>query len=161
VHSLRDWLNGEERATMRGRATLLLKDLAALYSVRSENRQLPSFLQWVRIRALTSKRAWTEPQRRMMQNAGRYHAKKGLLLTVLLLLVATLGGFLAYLETSWANHAAVLVRLLKTADIAQVPGLVEELEPYRYLTNARLEEENKKAEPESREKLNTSIALLP
>jgi hypothetical protein len=78
-----------------------------------------------------------------------------------LLLAATLGGFLAYLETYWANHAAGLVRLLQTADIARVPGLVEELKPYRSWANALLEEEHKKAAPESREELNTAIALLP
>jgi serine/threonine protein kinase/formylglycine-generating enzyme required for sulfatase activity len=160
VHSLRDWLNREEQATMQGRARLLLKDLAALYSGRPENRQLPSFLQWVRIRILTSKRAWTGPQRRMMRKAGRYHAKRGLLLTVLLL-VATLGGLVAYLETYRANRAAGLVRLLKDADIGRVPGFVDELEPYRYWANALLEETNNQATPESREKLNTAIALLP
>ena len=54
-----------------------------------------------------------------MRKAGHYHAKRGLLLT-LLLLVATSGGSVAYLETYLANRVAGLVRLLETADIAQV-----------------------------------------
>jgi formylglycine-generating enzyme required for sulfatase activity len=105
---------------------------------------------------LTSKTAWTEPEQRMMRKAGRYHAKRGLLLAGLLL-VAMLGGF----ETYRANRAAELVRSLEKADIAQVPGIVEQLEPYRYWANALLAEANNKAAPDSPEKLNTAIALLP
>jgi formylglycine-generating enzyme required for sulfatase activity len=160
VPSLRDWLTRKQKETRRGRAELLLADRAALWNARPENRQLPSLLQWLQVRWLTAKKHWTLPQRRMMRKAGRYHAKRGLLLT-LLVLVATSCGLGAYLYTNQANHAAGLVRLLETADIAQVPGIVEELEPYRYWANARLKEANHKAAPGSRQKLNTSIALLP
>jgi formylglycine-generating enzyme required for sulfatase activity len=156
VRSLRDWLNREEQATRRGRARLLLKDLASLYSARPENRQLPSSLQWVGIRLLTSKRTWTEPQRRMMWKASQHHAKRALILAVLLLLATLVG-----LEVYRANRAAELVQLLETADIAQVPGIVEEIAPCRHWANARLQETNEKAAPDSRQKLNTSIALLP
>ncbi len=156
VHSLRDWLSREEQATMRGRTGLLMKDLASVYSARTENRQLPSFFQWIRIRLLTSNKTWTQPQRRMMGMAGRYHAKRALRLAVLLLL-STLVGLYAYR----ANRAAELVRFLEAAEIAQVPGIVDEIAPYRTWANARLEESNKKAAADSRRKLNTSMALLP
>ncbi len=156
VHSLRDWLTREEQATARGRARLLIKDLASLYSARPENRHLPSFLQWGRIRLLTSKKNWTEPQQRLMQKAGRYHAKWALILSMLLLM-GTFVGFAVY----QASRAAELVQLLETAEIAQVPALVEAIAPYRSWANTRLDEINAKAAPGSRQKLNTSIALLP
>jgi serine/threonine protein kinase/formylglycine-generating enzyme required for sulfatase activity len=160
VPSLREWLTEEKRKTWKGRAELRLAERAALWEVQPQNRLLPAWWEWANIRLGTRPRTWTPTQRRMMRKAGRYHAKRGLLLMVLLL-AATSGGLVAYLETSRANHAAGLVRLLETADIAQVPAIVEELEPYRYWANARLEEANNKAAPESRQKLNTSIALLP
>src|SRR5262249_56967961 len=71
VHSLRDWLPRKRRETRRGRAELRLADRAALWSARPENRRLPSVLEWANIRLLTRKREWTEPQRRMMRQAGR------------------------------------------------------------------------------------------
>ena len=57
----------------RGRAELLLADRAAVWNARPENRQLPSLLQWLQIRWLTTKKNWTPPQRKMMRKAGRVH----------------------------------------------------------------------------------------
>src|SRR5262249_29235870 len=52
VHSLRDWLTRKQKETRRGRAEVLLADRAAVWNARPENRQLPSLLQWLRIRWL-------------------------------------------------------------------------------------------------------------
>ena len=118
VQSLRDWLNREEQATRRGRARLLMKDLAALYRARTENRQLPSFLQWARIRLLTSKQTWSAPQQRMMRKAGRYHAKRAFLSGVTLLALL-LGATLVGLQVYGAHHADTLVEQLENADCAR------------------------------------------
>ncbi len=71
VPSLRDWLTRKQKETRRGRAELLLADRAVVWNARPENRQLPSFSQWFRIRWLTAKKHWTPPQRKMMRKADR------------------------------------------------------------------------------------------
>jgi hypothetical protein len=87
VHSLRDWLTRKQKETRRGRAELLLADRAAVWNTRPENRQLPSLRQWCSIRWLTQSKDWTPPQRKMMRQASRYHALRGLVLAALLALV--------------------------------------------------------------------------
>jgi formylglycine-generating enzyme required for sulfatase activity len=184
VPSLRDWLTRKQRETLQGYRELLLTELASWqaakpveyrrlqetlggraelrlaertveWNAKQESRYLPTLWEWFNIHLFTRRQGWMASQKKMMRRATHYHAVRGLLLTILLL-VATLGGFVTY----WASHAAGLVRLLNTADIAQVRGIVEELEPYRYWANARIEEANNEAAPESRQRLNTSLALL-
>ena len=77
VPSLRDWLTRKQKETRKGRAELLLADRAAVWGARSENRQLPSLLQWLQIRWHTRKTNWTAPQARMMRKAGRVHLARG------------------------------------------------------------------------------------
>ena len=50
VPSLRNWLTHKQKETRRGRAELLLADRAAVWNARPENRQLPSVIQWFRIK---------------------------------------------------------------------------------------------------------------
>jgi hypothetical protein len=53
------------------------------------------------------------------------------------------------------------VHRLLDADIAQVPGIVAEIEPYRQWANRLLRNENDKAVASSRKRIHTSLALLP
>jgi serine/threonine protein kinase/formylglycine-generating enzyme required for sulfatase activity len=126
VHSLRDWLSRKQRETRRGRAELRLVDRAALWSARPETRRLPSVLEWANIRLMTSKREWSEPQRRMMGRAGRVHGMRGLGLAILIAL-ATWGGIEGYGDL----RASALVESLKTANITGVPALIEQVRGYR------------------------------
>ena len=64
-------------------------------------------------------------------------------------------------EQSNAGHAADLVRSLLTADTAQVPAIVAALEGYRPWADPLLRQENEQAADDSRQKLNTALALLP
>jgi eukaryotic-like serine/threonine-protein kinase len=73
VPSLREWLTRKQRESRRGRAELRLAERAAIWEDKPENRHLPSVAEWVRIRALTRRKDWTEPQQRMMWRAGRVH----------------------------------------------------------------------------------------
>src|SRR5205085_1936665 len=91
VHSLRDWLTRKQKETRRGRAELLLADRAALWTARSENRQLPSLLQWLQIRWLTEKQNWTAPQRQLMAKGARYHGVRGLATIALVILLSWAG----------------------------------------------------------------------
>jgi formylglycine-generating enzyme required for sulfatase activity len=163
VPSLREWLTRKQKETRRGRAELLLADRAALWNARPENRLLPSLPQWAALRVLTRKRDWTDPQRRMMRRATRYHALRGAVLAVLLLAGALvgLGVRSRVVEQDRARHAAGLVQRLLDADTAQVPGIVAELEGYRAWADPLLRQEYDRAADGSRQQLHASLALLP
>jgi formylglycine-generating enzyme required for sulfatase activity len=163
VPSLREWLTRKQKESRRGRAELLLADRASVWTARPEVRQLPSLIQWATIHWLTNKNRWTEPQRKMMNKAGRYHAARGLALAGVLL-VTTLVGLRLHsevIERSNANHAAGLVARLLDADTVQVPGIITEMEGYRPWTDPLLRQELEKESSESRQRLHTSLALLP
>jgi formylglycine-generating enzyme required for sulfatase activity len=163
VGSLRDWLTRKQRETRRGRAELLLADQTAVWNARPENRQLPSFLQWLQIRWHTRKRDWTPPQRKMMGKADRFHAVRGLAVTLLLAAAtgAMLGARAHVEERRKAIYAAGLVQSLLNADTAQVPAIVRALNEYRQWADPLLKEENDQATLNSRLKLHASLALLP
>jgi serine/threonine protein kinase/formylglycine-generating enzyme required for sulfatase activity len=163
VPSLRDWLTRKQKETRRGRAELLLADRAAVWNARPENRQLPSLLQWLQIRWLTQKKNWTPPQRKMMRRARWHHALRGLALAAVLLVVVVSGVLIrsGVVVQQKMTHAEGLVYRLLDADIAQVPGIVSEIEPYRQWADPLLRAENNRAADNSRDKLHTSLALLP
>ncbi len=163
VPSLRTWLTRKQKETRRGRAELLLVDQSGLWSARPENRQLPSLAQWTGIRLLTREKEWTEPQRKMMRKAGRYHAVRGMALAFLLASLVSAGLAIRHqaIEQSKAHYAAGLVQRLLDANIGQVPGIVTEIEPYRGWADPLLRETNAEAANPSRHKLHTSLALLP
>ena len=155
VPSLRDWLTRKQKETRRGRAELLLADRAAVWNARPENRQLPSLLQWLQIRWLTAKKNWTPPQRKMMQKAGRYHAVRGLVVVLVLLLLGR-GGYEGY---GWLR-AESLVDSIATAETADVPGLVKQLPAYRRWADRRLRQRLHDSAEDSKERLHASLALL-
>jgi serine/threonine protein kinase/formylglycine-generating enzyme required for sulfatase activity len=163
VTSLRDWLTRKQKETRRGRAELLLADRAAVWTARPENRQLPSLLQWVRVRLLTTKKNWTAPQRQMMRKATRYHALRGLALMAFAVLATLVGlGVQNSLdEQSRAKTAAGLVQKLLVADAAGVPDILQDMEDYRGWTDPLLRQEYARARDDSRAKLYASLALLP
>lgn len=73
VPSLREWLTRKQNETRRGRAELKLAERSAFWNAKPENRQLPSLLEWFRMRTLTDAKHWTLPQRTMMRKAARVH----------------------------------------------------------------------------------------
>jgi serine/threonine protein kinase len=97
VPSLRDWLTKKQKETRRGRAELCLEELAASWNAKPENRQLPTLREYLNIRMFTERRRWSEPQRKMMDKAGRYHAVRGLSIAMLLIVEALRGLSLAAL----------------------------------------------------------------
>jgi serine/threonine protein kinase/formylglycine-generating enzyme required for sulfatase activity len=163
VSSLQDWLTRKQKETGKGRADLLLADRAAVWNARSENRQLPSLLQWVQIRSHTRRKNWTPPQQKMMRKAERYHALRGAAVAVLLAMAALAGLTIRdQVEARRkATYADGLVHTLLNANIAQVPAIVSEMAAHRQWTDPRLREENDKAAVKSSQKLHTSLALLP
>jgi hypothetical protein len=69
VPSLREWLTRKQQETRKGRAELKLAERAGLWNAKRESRHLPSLAEWLRIRTLTDKSKWTEPQQKMMRTA--------------------------------------------------------------------------------------------
>jgi serine/threonine protein kinase len=156
VHSLRDWLDRKQRETPRGRAELRLKERAALWSARPENRFLPSLPEWANIRLRTRAKDWTGPQQRMMQRAGRLHGLRALGAAALIALLGW-GGIEAYGNL----RAAALVGALKTAYTTDVPPIIRQLSGYRRWADPRLVRLLEGYEPTGREHLHAGLALLP
>lgn len=115
VPSLRYWLEEKLPETRRGRALLRLKERAATWEAKKENRQLPSLAEYVRIATLTRRRLWTEPQRRMMRRARRH--------------LATVWGTMAMAATLTIFGALCFYRLQqRKAEINEVRGAVDALQ---------------------------------
>jgi len=158
VHSVRDWLARKQKETRRGRAELLLADRAAVWDARPENRQLPSLLQCLQIRCLTKSRNWTQPQRAMMQKAGRNQAMWGLVVAVVL----ALSGWGGY-EVQGNLRAQALRERLLDANTHEVPVIVRDMARYRRWLDPLLHDAHLQAEKgnDPRQELHTSLALLP
>jgi formylglycine-generating enzyme required for sulfatase activity len=157
VHSLRDWLTRKQRETRRGRAELRLAERAAAWDSKPENRHLPAWWEWANIRLYTRMRDWTPPQRRMMRRAGSYHAVRGGLLALALVVLAFAGWW-----TFGALEARARVENLLTAKTADVPDIIRGLEPYRRWAPPLLRDTFAEAERDGNERrqLHASLALL-
>jgi serine/threonine protein kinase/formylglycine-generating enzyme required for sulfatase activity len=158
VPALRDWLTRKQKETRRGRAELLLADRAAVWNARPENRHLPPWWEWARLRLLTSKKDWTEPQRRMMRKAARHWALFGLVTLAFWTLVG-----LALNEGYGRFQARALERRLLDANTDEVPAIVQDMAPYRRWLDPLLHEALVRAgrDNDPRRQLHTSLALLP
>jgi serine/threonine protein kinase/formylglycine-generating enzyme required for sulfatase activity len=158
VPSLRDWLTRKQKETRRGRAELLLADRAAVWNARPENRQLPSLWQWCSIRWLTRKKTWTPPQKKMMRQATRYHAVRGLMVAALLALLGW-GGY----EGHGPLKAHGLRDRLLDANTSEVPAIVQDMAPYRRWLDRLLHDAYAQAEKDNNrtKQLHASLALLP
>ena len=127
VPSLREWLTKKQRETARGRAEMRLDEFSQLWNDKPGPQRLPGLLEWASIRTLTRKTAWTAPQRKMMAAAGRRigapighdrrgHGGRGV------------GGNGRQSEIQ-AQRLEGMVDQLATAEVANVPEIVTELEP--------------------------------
>ena len=141
VHSLRDWLTHNQRETRRGRAELRLAERSASWNAKAENRHLPTLWEWLRIRTLTHRRNWTDPQRAMMQRASRFHRSRLTIAAVLMGLLAAAGFYTwnrvdRYQRELLAQKAIDqeatriegLVGSLVSAEPNQLPNIVKELD---------------------------------
>jgi serine/threonine protein kinase/formylglycine-generating enzyme required for sulfatase activity len=156
VHSLRDWLTRKQKETRRGRAELLLAERAALWNSKPQNRHLPAWWEWANIRLLTKKKDWTTPQRKMMRKAGWYHALRLFEITGFFMLLSW-GLFEGLMYLSAVN----VVQALRSADTAQASQLIFGLDDFlQHWATPKLRQMYEQSEPQSKERLHASLALL-
>ena len=163
VPSLREWLTRKQKETRKGRAELKLAERSAVWNAKPERRHLPSVWEWARIKWLTEKDSWTEPQRKMMETAGRVH---GVRLTMLLGLFAatSLTGLHLrdrVIEANNDERATGFVTALTNAKIDQIPDILDDLRADRQWVDPKLMDALPKHAADSDERLNLSLALLP
>jgi serine/threonine protein kinase/formylglycine-generating enzyme required for sulfatase activity len=154
IPSLREWLTRKQKDDKQGRAEILLEDLAAVWNVRREQRFLPSLHQWVTIRLWTQKRRWKEPERKMMQRAGRYHRFRVGIVAAFLLLAGW-----GLWEGSGYEAARQRVGQLTAAETVDVETYRERLRPYRRWARPQLQRlVDGKADDKTR--LHVALALV-
>lgn len=156
VPKLRSWLAREKRGTPRERVVLRLAELASLWNIRREDRNLPNAAEWIYIRLLTKPRSWTETERRMLMRAERVHGRRlmGAAALTALIVWAAIEGF-------GSLCASALVESLQKAATSEAPTIIAQLSPYRRWADLRLLHVIAKSDERSRERLNASLALLP
>ena len=163
VGSLRDWLNQKQQETLRGRAQLVLAERSELWAARKEVKQLPSMLEWVRISFWTRDRERSDGEKQVMKAATRRHTRS--LLSALMLLLLVSAGVLWTKSTLDRQHQRELVSekvaALVTADIEQVPELLDELKIMPGDVVPELNNMLATQEESSAGKMFASLALLP
>ncbi|MSR58478.1 MAG: serine/threonine protein kinase, partial [Planctomycetaceae bacterium] len=163
VPSVRRWLNLKQAETAQGRAELRLAERAALWHCKRENRHLPSLWEFLKIRLLTEKKRWTEPQQKMMRKAGRVHITHSSLAALSLAIVAAVGMSIGgrIEEQREKDSASSLVQQLVSADIGLVPGIAKQIEGHRRWADPLLTQAFEDAETGSVAKLHAALALAP
>jgi hypothetical protein len=157
VHSLRDWLTRKQKETLRGRAELRLQERAAQWSSKPETRQLPSLVEWARIRLFTRNRDWKSSQRRMMGKADRFHVTRFCAAASILILLAA---------WAWDYHgqlkAGALEETLLRPGMGGVSHILDEMSHYRRWVQPRLQEiaEQAESENDAEKQLKVQLALL-
>lgn len=163
VPSLRDWLTRKQRETRRGRAELRLAERASLWNAKPENRHLPAWWEWARIRCLTRSNKWSVPERKMMRRAGRYHGIRATILAAILVVMTFTGLHIRdrVIENSNRQRAEGLVEVLLSAEIGAVPQIIKDIGEYRQWADPKLTEACEVGKETSREHLHASLGLLP
>ena len=163
VPSIREWLIRKQRETRQGRAELRLGVWSSVWNAKPENRNLPSWWEWLGIRWFTDKKKWTEPQRKMMGKAGRVHGIRWGIVAAMLVVASIVGVSVrhAVVEKQNATRAEGLMDALVNSDSTKVPDIVTSLEQYRKWADPLLKAKFDQAKEGSNQRLNMALALLP
>lgn len=162
VPSLREWLTRKQKETRKGRAEIRLAERSALWNVKPENRHLPSLWESAGICTLTDRKKWTEPQRSMMDRAGRVHFIRSGLAAALVSVLVMVGIRLNNAATARRNDAEAtrLVEGLLNADTSQVQTIIENLAGYRSWAKDDLAAALADSTDDSNAKLHAALAML-
>ncbi len=157
VTSLREWLTRKQKETRRGRAELTLADRAVAWHQRQENRQLPTFWQWLLIKSHTVKENWTQHEQRLMARATRHHVLRSTLaVACICIFVGTARECYGRLKAGYLSD-----RVLEST-AANLPNIVDSLSPYRKWVEPLLKKAYSEAEEkhDGQKQLRASLALL-
>jgi formylglycine-generating enzyme required for sulfatase activity/energy-coupling factor transporter ATP-binding protein EcfA2 len=132
VPSLREWLTRKRKLTRKGRAELTLEERAALWNAKSESRNLPSLLEWLRIRILTQSKFWTSAQRSVMANASSYYTRR---------IAFMLLGFLILTLAIIKVEANRRFQILLSCDLDKFPEIANGLNPFVSLVKGEIKTE--------------------
>lgn len=143
VPSIRDWLNRKRRETLRGRAELLLDERARLWNATGDRKQLPSLLEWMRIRCLTRQRDWNPRERQLIQMTSRYHgARVAIGLAALTIMIGVAVAAYGHVRGAW------LINNLQTAETANIETVVRQIQNNSFWTRGKLRSKLKLADPD-------------
>ena len=156
VPALREWLTAKQRETRRGRSDLRLAEISELWNLRPRRKLLPSCWEWLSISIFSSKRQWTDSQKKMMRVATRSSLIWAMLTALLL---AAIGWGAWDLRGRFA--AAASVERLQTADIKNIPSILEELGRYRRWTKRELRAITDDGTQSQSQRVRAGMALLP
>jgi serine/threonine protein kinase/formylglycine-generating enzyme required for sulfatase activity len=156
VPALQQWLVRKQQETFRGRAELRLAERAALWSSRPKYRHLPNWWEWADILLFTKKKLWAATERKMMSTATVFHSIQA----VILILGIAAASFIGW-QIQKSSHAHNLVSRLRVADINRVEEIIDEINQYRYWTDAELVRIINEQGSSDEERLRASLALLP
>ncbi|MFN0051746.1 MAG: protein kinase domain-containing protein, partial [Planctomycetales bacterium] len=156
VPALRDWLTRKQRETRRGRAELRLEEHSELWNSRPLSSHLPAWWEVGNILLLTRRKLWTPEQGKMMRAAIVRQGKSAALLAGLLVVLGIIGW-----ETNGRIRAATLSDRVVQAETPRLPKILQELDPYRRWSEAKLRAAREQAEPNSTPWVNATLALLP
>ncbi len=173
ITALRNWLSRKKRETRRGRAELLLEEQSGFWNTKRTNRYLPSLLEHLRIRLLTSPNQWGDGEIAMMRAAAKFHGFwVGVSVCSIALIVAGAVGIRGAIRSEnqrlanvrlnerYAAESSRLVDALLKADTARVADVVGELHNYRTWANEKLRQAFLDHADGSEEKLHAAMALV-
>jgi serine/threonine protein kinase/formylglycine-generating enzyme required for sulfatase activity len=156
VPSVRNWLTRRQRATRKGRAELLLSELAELWRLKPDSRRLPSPLEWGSIVWWTKPSERTDSQQQMVRAASRRLARGATLWTLGLFVL----GWLAY-EANARVRADSIVKSIASAEARELPLHGPALVRYHRWTQGLVERDlaSARAEGELRRERRLELAL--
>jgi hypothetical protein len=131
VASLRDWLTQKQRETNKGRAELKLAERAVAWGINSENKQLPTFVEWLQIRYLTDRKEWKKSESAMMRAATRFHLQRSSVILVFLLGIAAAGNWIwRRIDSQRLEYAAKMTaQMWLTAKVEQLKQISLDIRP--------------------------------
>lgn len=126
IPALRSWLGKKQRATLSGRAQILLEERTASWRTRKETRHLPSIFEWLRIAVLTRRRHWTVEQRQMMTSSTQYYGVRAGTVSVALLVIA--GIYWGTVDSAKRRLDKQLVDSLRRAETSQLLAIARDFD---------------------------------
>ncbi len=161
VHSLRDWLTRKQRETRRGRAELRLAERAALWQAKPENRNLPSWWEYLTAVWLVPAKNRTAVQQTMLRKAGRVHAVRwGSALAILVVIGFVIGNVIAAeRQRSLRRQVATAVDAVQNNRGLAVPFILRDLERLPRASGRRRDRRRGTRMPNREHKLGLAYAL--